>query len=130
MLFLCYINDITCVSRNSKIMLYADDTVLYKCISDDSRFFDMHDFKQDVKRLYEWCQENRLSINVKKTKVVFYPHTNTVVNNLNHEIVINNEPVNYVHSYLYLGIDIDQHLTFKKYFNTMFKSVSHKLYLL
>ena len=49
---------------------------------------------------------------------------------MNHEIIINNEPVIYVQSYLYLGIDIDQHLTFKKYFNTFFQSVSHKLYLL
>ena len=36
----------------------------------------------------------------------------------------------YVCSYLYLGIDIDEHLTFKKYFSTMIKKVSHKLYIL
>ena len=59
---------------------------------------------------------------------MFYPHTSSVVNNLNQDILINNEHVNYVQSYLYLGIDIDQHLTFKTYFNTMFQSVSHKLY--
>ena len=62
------------------------------------------------------CRENRLSINVKKTKVVFYPHKNTVVNNMNNKIVINNQPVHYMQPYLYLGIDIDEHLTFKEYF--------------
>ena len=62
-LFLCYINNITNVSKHSKMMLYVDDTVLYRCISDKCRFLDMHDFKQDVKRLNTWCQENRLSIN-------------------------------------------------------------------
>ena len=112
------------------MLLYADDTVLYKSVTENCRFLDMHDFKQDVTRMYEWCQLNRLSITVKKTKVVFYPHTSTIVNNLNHEITINNEIVNYVQSYLYLGIDVDQHLTFKKYYNTLFQSVSHKLYLL
>ena len=61
---------------------------------------------------------------------MFYPHTSSVVNNLNQYILINNEHVNYVQSYLYLGIDIDQHLTFKIYFNTMFQSVSHELYFL
>ena len=70
-MFLCYINDITNISKNSKIMLYADDTVLYKCISDDCRFLDIYDFKQYVKIMYEWCQENRLSINVKKEKLCF-----------------------------------------------------------
>ena len=42
--FLCYINDIIKVCKNSKILLYADDTVLYKKISDSHRFLDMHDF--------------------------------------------------------------------------------------
>ena len=36
----------------------------------------------------------------------------------------------YVSSYLYLGIDIDEHLTFKKYISTLIKNVSHKLYIL
>ena len=67
-LFLCYINDICAVCKSSKMMLYADDTVLYKRISNNERFIDMHNFKQDVKRMYEWCQKNRLSI-----KVVFLP---------------------------------------------------------
>ena len=31
---------------------------------------------------------------------------------------------------MYLGIDIDEHLTFKKYFNTLFQNVLHKVYLL
>ena len=81
--FLCYINDIINVCQNSKILLYADDTVLYKHISDSQRFLDMHDFQQDVDRMITWCQKNRLSINVKKTKLVFHPHTSTVENNIN-----------------------------------------------
>ena len=32
--FLCYINDITSVFKNSYILLYANDTVMYKPISD------------------------------------------------------------------------------------------------
>ena len=31
---------------------------------------------------------------------MFYPYTSNVVNNLNNDIVINNELVNYVHSSL------------------------------
>ena len=60
--FLCYINDIIKVCKNSKILLYADYTVLYKKISDSHGFLDMHDFQQDVNRLITWCQANRLSI--------------------------------------------------------------------
>ena len=70
--FLCYINDITNICKNSKILLYADDTVLYKGISENEKFLDMHNFQQDVDRMVLWCQRNRLSINIKKTKLVLY----------------------------------------------------------
>ena len=46
------------------------------------------------------------SINVKKTKVVFYLYSNTVLNDINSVIEINNQQVHYVNSYLYLGTDI------------------------
>ena len=84
--FLCYINDIVDVCRNSKIVLYADDTVLYKQINESQRFLDMHDFKQDVNRLIHWCQRNRLSINVKKTKLVYHPHNNNLENHVHQDI--------------------------------------------
>ena len=77
--FLCYINDITQICKGSHILLYADDTVLYKSISDKERFIDMHNFKQDVNRLVIWCQRNRLSINVKKTKFDFHPASQNTV---------------------------------------------------
>ena len=64
MLFLCYINDISYVCKDTRMLLFADDTVIYKMISDDNRFLDMHSFKQDIERMYKWCHRNRLSINV------------------------------------------------------------------
>ena len=81
----------TSVCKSSEMLLYADDTVLYKKISDTERFLDMHNFKQDVLRMHEWCQKNRLSINVKKTEAVFYPYSNTVVNNINNRIEIDKQ---------------------------------------
>ena len=128
--FICYINDIIDTCKNSKILLYADDTVMYKKISDDKRFLDMHDFQQDVNRLIKWCHVNRLSINVKKTKLVFHPHNVNVLNNVHDDIKISGEPVHYVTSYLYLGVDIDNLLTFKPYYTNMCKKITYKLSLL
>ena len=128
--FLCYINDITSICKNSKILLYADDTVLYKKISDSHRFLDMHDFQQDVNRLILWCQKNRLSINVKKTKLFFYPYAQNVENNINNEICISRTPVDYVNTYLYLGVDIDNMLSFKQFYSNSFKKITYKLSLL
>ena len=80
MLFSCYINDISSIFENTKMLLYADDTVMYRTISDCERYLDLHNFKQDIDKMFRWCQKKRLSINVKNTKLVFYPHSFTVVN--------------------------------------------------
>ena len=102
---------------------------LYRKITDTQRFLDMHDFQQDVNRIMKWCQRNRLSINVKKTKLVFHPHNCNIENNVHHDITILNSPVSYVSTYLYLGADIDNQLTFKTFYNNTFKKISYKLSL-
>ena len=38
--------------------------------------------------------------------------------------------MNYVSTYLYLGVDIDKQLTFKTFYNNTFKKISYKLSLL
>ena len=111
--FLCYINDITQICNNTSILLYVDDTVLYKAISDNEMFLDMHNFQQDVNKLVMWCQRNRLSINIKKNKVVFYPASQNAVNNINNIVKMQGTAVDYVSPYMYLGVDIDNMLTFK-----------------
>ena len=55
--FLCYINDIVDVCQNSKIVLYANDTVIYKQIHDNQKFIDMHNFQQDIDWVIKWCQK-------------------------------------------------------------------------
>ena len=87
-------------------------------------------FEQDVNRLIRWCQVNRLGINVKKTKLVFHPYATNVENNIGNDMCISNKNVNYVTSYLYLGVDIDNWLTFKKHYANMFKKISYKLSLI
>ena len=126
--FICYINDI--VHDICKILLYADDTVMYKQISDAERFLDIDNFQQDVNSLIKWCQVKRLSMNVKKNKLVFHPHSVNVENNIHSNIQILNENVSYATSYLYLGVDIDRTLSFKQFYINMFKKISYKLSLL
>ena len=64
---LCYINDITQICTNTKLLLlYADDTVSHKAISEEQKFLDMHSFQQVVNRLATWCQKNRFTRPTKK----------------------------------------------------------------
>ena len=57
-------------------------------------------------------------------------YSSTAINDINQEFFINRQPFQYVNSYLYIGIDIDEHLTIKKTNSTLFKNVLHKLHIL
>ena len=47
---------------------------------------------------------------------------------MNNVIKMQGTVVDYVSSYLYLGVDIDNMLTLKKHYTNTFKNVSHKLF--
>ena len=51
-------------------------------------------------------------------------------NNVHSDIRISNDSVNYAMTYLYLGVDIDDLLSFKQYYANVFKKISYKLSLL
>ena len=53
--------------------MYADDIVLYKKNCTEDTHVDEDLFKYDVQRVAEWCVANELMINIKKTKVQYFP---------------------------------------------------------
>lgn len=50
--------------------MYADDTVIYSAISKASTRQEIAAYQQDLDAVSDWCKENRMSINVKKTKLM------------------------------------------------------------
>ena len=68
LLFIMFTNDMVDCIRNSSVLLYADDTVIYRndfCFDKNYR-----NIRGDLNRLYKWCFTNGLTINSRKTKVV------------------------------------------------------------
>ena len=74
LLFIMYTNDLTDCIRNSQVMLYADDTVVYQSDSDISK--NHRNIQGDLNRSYKWCTNNGLTINSRKTKVVNFGSAN------------------------------------------------------
>ena len=130
LLFILYINDITNSVVNSKVSMYADDTVLY--ISHKKVETAITLIQSDLNGLYTWCNRNKLYINCKKTKYCLYGMRSSVKKSKMRDIQLslNTYILERVCSYKYLGLILDEHLNYNKQIKEMNKLVSHKLYLL
>ena len=129
LLFLIYINDIANVLEHCKVSLYADDTVIY--ISHENVKTATELIQMDLNNLLNWCMRNKLTINSKKTKYCIYGMRSNVKKSksINMVLSLNNNILDRVCSYKYLGFILDDHLTFNKHIAELCKIVSHKLYL-
>ena len=110
LLFLIYVNDVVKAIKHAKILLYADDTVIYLSGKD----------KHEVNRLLQedlitynvWFQRNRLTVNCKKTKFMCFGLS---FRWKNCKFKIGNIDIFGVLSYKYLGVILDQALNYDKF---------------
>ena len=65
LLFLIYINDIPNCSEKLSFRIFADDTNIFASSSNAAQLETL--INQELKKVKEWCDINRLSINFKKT---------------------------------------------------------------
>ena len=62
LLFLIYINEVTCVVSNGKMVVYADDIALYQIIQSPEDYLLVH----DINAISEWITANYLALNYRK----------------------------------------------------------------
>ncbi len=86
------------------VLAYADDLVLLAETENDLQCL--------ITILQRWCYKWRLSINTDKTKVMHFRNKNTPVTNF--AFMVKNLPLECVSDYKYLGIILDENMTFDK----------------
>ena len=66
--FIIYLNDLPeVISGDSSFALYADDGKLYRVINSPE---DITSFQCDLDKISDWCNENKMKVNVKKCKIM------------------------------------------------------------
>ena len=125
--FIVYVNDIVNTVNHCKHLLYADDTVLY--ITGDLAQSTLL-LQQDLKHFKLWCDRNQLTINIKKTKYVTFGLKSQTRKISNHQLFMNDNKLERVISYKYLGIILDMNLNFNKHIENCLKLISHKAFIL
>ena len=111
-LFNIFVNDISNIPMScANPFQFADDTA-FAAHGHDLHLL-LNNFNVDMALFYRWCIKNKLSLNYNKTKAIIFTtkHLNDSIPN----IVINENIIEYVSDYNYLGLTIDSGLTFKNH---------------
>ena len=118
-LFILYINDICEALKEMKCVLFADDTSLYSSGADLGRL--LHEVESDLKILNKWFDINKLSLNISKTNFIIFGNKKTYVP-IN--LTINGIKLEQTNQTKFLGIIIDNKLTWKPHIDTLKRKLS------
>ena len=123
-LFLLYFNDIINSTEHLSFTLFADDTnVFYKSKSLDELNKTVN---KELTNLSPWFRSNKLSLNINKTKFILFTNKKKVNNNLIN-IKIDSEEIKRVSVTKFLGMIIDEHLTWKPQIKHLSSKISRNI---
>ena len=124
LLFLIYINDICNVSPMTKLILFADDTNLFFSNKDPLKLTEI--INNEIAKFAQWLVVNKLTLNVDKTKlIVFKPRQKRV--SVEIRIKLNNRVIEQVKETVFLGIILDEQLTWKSHVAHMANKISKSI---
>jgi hypothetical protein len=125
LLFILYVNDLPNVIQNSKIFLYADDTLLLFASNDTNKI--KRALEQDLKHATEWFSINKLHLNVNKTKWTLFGTWQRLRLSDLPDISVNGENLEHVDEYKYLGLHLDSHLDWNHHISHVAGKISKRL---
>lgn len=120
-LFLIYINSIINIKLKGKVYMFADDTTLI--YSADSIQQIRNAIESDLSVLSSWLSYNKLSINYSKSAFM-YITKRRLSSDLKSDIKFNNEIIKYSTDIKFLGIILDEHLSWSKHIESIRKKIS------
>ena len=136
LLFLIYMNDISESSKNFHSILYAVDTTLTKTISSfnmvvDSKKNDINEISININRelqlIYEWLCVNKLSLNIPKNKFMIFHHRQRRIDDIIPKLKINDHEIERVKHFNFLGITIDEHMSWNMHIQKISNKISRNL---
>ena len=113
LLFMIYINEIHEAIENFKAILYADDIHLTSPLCYFSPSLTLknsngqhisNNINSELNDIFVWLCVNRLALNVKKTKYMIFHYRQRDIRNLIPSLIINNELVERVTEFNFLGL--------------------------
>ena len=111
LLFLLYINDMVNVSSLLYYILFADDTNVFISGKDIQSMIRI--LNNELIKITEWLNVNKLALNVSKTHYILFNLSKA--RNINAEVKINNKIISEVESAKFLGVTLDNKLSWSQH---------------
>jgi len=127
-LFLLYINDIVNASKSLELILFADDTNLFMSDANLDRL--IATVNSDLVCLANWFAVNRLSLNVNKTNFVLFSNARKLYDKSRIVVKFNGTSLIQVQCAKFLGVYIDEHLSWDKHIQQVAAKVSRNVGIL
>ena len=124
LLYSLYTYDCTATSSSNIVVKFADDTKVVGLITNG----DETAYRDEVSALTHWCQENHLSLNVGKTKELIVDFRRC--RGAHSPIIINGAAVERVSSFRFLGVQIEEDLTWSVHTDKTVKKAQQRLFFL
>jgi len=121
--FLIFINDLPFFINNVIAKLFADDTTFFAAGENLDKLIST--FSLTFKLLMEWCQFNRIDLNVDKTYLMVITRKRIVIPDT---IVLNGVSIKVVRQFKLLGVILDDKMLFNKHIASICIKINFRLY--
>ena len=132
LLFLIYINDAHRATQALKFVHFADDTTLFQNIA----FFSGGTLTQsqvegrinvELRKVYDWLCVNKLSLNVAKSRCLVFKNPKYPTFSKPYELEIINEKIKCVSEFNFLGIMLDEFISWNPHTKMVTSKISRTL---
>ena len=110
LMFILFINDLPQCVSSSNVMMYANDTVIYFSAKTVAEL--EITLGTDINNISNWMQVNKLFLNKQKTEIVIYGTRQNPRLKDDMSLLYEGTELRRVFTYKYLGVFLDQHLSF------------------
>ena len=125
--FILYINDLPKASKLTELLLFADDTSIFFSHSNPNYLENV--LNNELLNIDVWLRCNKLSVNIKKTNYVTFSPSQRKLNH-SFSLSFGGQPLIQSNATKFLGVYLDEHLTWKYHINFVCKQIAKSIGIL
>ena len=122
LLFLVYVNDVVNTSHLFRFIMYADDINILVSHPEKGKLNDV--VNNELQTVCDWFKANRLQMNSSKTKYMIFQSSKSKSSHTNLPIYADGKAISRVASINFLGVIIDDRLSWKNHINHIHGKIS------